>query len=142
MIGLAGIGIGMLVPIVVFGPALATAALGPSWTDAGRYAQVLAPAFALQLAVSPFAQTMAVLGGHRTQLVWDLVRAGGILAALALSSIGGATALQTVIAVTRGLRGDVPLAGRAHPAGHGPFSQRAAGRIRVDAGEGQLGARA
>lgn len=60
--------------VIVTGPAVFGAVFGPEWATAGTYAQILAPAFAVQVAVSPVSQVLSMLGRQSTQLVWDVAR--------------------------------------------------------------------
>jgi O-antigen/teichoic acid export membrane protein len=78
------LGTAVALPIVLAGPSVAVWALGDSWRGAGRCAQLLAPAFALQLVVSPLAAVLAARGRQAAQLAWDAVRLPAIVAAVAV----------------------------------------------------------
>jgi O-antigen/teichoic acid export membrane protein len=78
------LGAAVALPVVLAGPTVAVWALGDSWRGAGRCAQLLAPAFALQLVVSPLAAVLAARGRQAVQLAWDAVRLPAIVAAVAV----------------------------------------------------------
>jgi O-antigen/teichoic acid export membrane protein len=65
--------------VVVAGPQLFALVFGSVWTEAGRFAQLLAFMSLGQLVVGPVAQTLAVLERQDVQLAWDALRFGAVL---------------------------------------------------------------
>jgi O-antigen/teichoic acid export membrane protein len=78
--------------IVVAAPSAFTFIFGGSWDEAGRYAQLLAPAALLQFAVSPLAWVLTLHGRQAQQLMWDSARLALVLGALLVPSALGAGA--------------------------------------------------
>lgn len=68
------LGAAATVVVIVSGPSVFGAVFGPDWTRSGEYARILAPAFALQVAVSPVSQVLGMLGRQSSQLAWDAGR--------------------------------------------------------------------
>lgn len=67
--------------VALGGPWLFELIFGSAWGDAGRYVQLLAPAFLAQFAIAPLLQTFAVLERQDLHLVWNvaqLVALGGV----------------------------------------------------------------
>jgi O-antigen/teichoic acid export membrane protein len=83
-------------PLVVAGPSLAGWVLGESWRGAGRCAQLLAPAYALQIMVSPLAAVLAARRRHAVQLVWDAARVVAIVAAVVVPALLGRSMFVSV----------------------------------------------
>jgi O-antigen/teichoic acid export membrane protein len=79
------------VVVVLVGPACFGAVFGPEWQRSGMYAQILAPAFAVQVAVSPVSQLLSMLGRQATQLVWDAARLVATTAAVLVPSLLGSS---------------------------------------------------
>ncbi|GAA3340798.1 hypothetical protein GCM10017714_22090 [Curtobacterium pusillum] len=75
--------------VVGLAPPTFTTVFGEQWADAGKYAQVLAPAFALQVVASPVTQLLSLLGRQTLQLGWDVGRlvltSGSVLLATLVS---------------------------------------------------------
>ena len=65
--------------VVIAGPQLFALVFGPVWTEAGRFAQLLAFVGLGQLVVSPVAQTLTVFERQDVQLGADGVRFGALL---------------------------------------------------------------
>jgi O-antigen/teichoic acid export membrane protein len=65
--------------VVVAGPQLFALVFGPVWTEAGRFAQVLAFVSLGQLVVAPVSQTLIVLERQDVQFTWDGLRFGALL---------------------------------------------------------------
>ncbi|MBF4614047.1 lipopolysaccharide biosynthesis protein [Curtobacterium sp. VKM Ac-1376] len=57
--------------VVLLGPAVFSSVFGPEWAVSGAYAQLLVPAFAIQVAVSPVTQVLSMLQRQGAQLTWD-----------------------------------------------------------------------
>lgn len=96
---LALLGVPAAVLVTVLGPGLFSLVFGPGWELSGRYAQILAPAVALQLAVSPVSQVLGMLGRQTTQLVWDAARLSVTTAAVFVPSLLGAPLPMTLVAL-------------------------------------------
>ncbi len=88
-------GVGVVV-IVLAGPAVFRTVFGPEWEVSGRYAQVLVPAFAVQVAVSPVVQLLAMVGRQTLQLLWDVGRLAATSLAVVVPSVLGAPMLVVV----------------------------------------------
>lgn len=117
-----------LLPLVCLGwqgPRLFTLVFGAPWREAGRYAQLLAPAFLAQLVVAPLSYTLDVLELQDLELSWNLIRlivaAGACLlpaawdlpaaTAVACYSLGSALCYLLLYAITTlEIRRLVPLA--------------------------------
>lgn len=82
-------GVGALV-VVLTSPLVFSQVFGPAWAVSGTYAQVLVPAFAVQLAVSPVTQVLSMLRRQGAQLVWDGSRLVLSAAAVLVPSVLGA----------------------------------------------------
>lgn len=78
------------VPLVIGGPQITQLVLGDRWASAGELARVLAPAFALQLIVSPLAVVLVAKRRQLVQLGWDAMRL--VLVAVAVLVPAGAGA--------------------------------------------------
>jgi O-antigen/teichoic acid export membrane protein len=76
--------------VVVLGPTCFGVVFGAQWSVSGTYAQLLAPAFAVQVAVSPVTQVLSMLGRQSTQLGWDVGRLVAVVGAVFVPSILGA----------------------------------------------------
>ncbi|MFZ6991384.1 lipopolysaccharide biosynthesis protein [Curtobacterium sp. RRHDQ66] len=87
---LALLGVPAVALVVLAGPELFAFVFGPGWRESGRYAQILVPAVAVQLAVSPLTQLLGMLGRQPTQLVWDASRLIATTAAVLVPSVMGA----------------------------------------------------
>ncbi len=69
---------------------------GESWTESGRYAELMAVAFAGQIVVSPISVTLNVLERQDLQLIWDSARFAAIVAILMVGSALEVSARTTV----------------------------------------------
>jgi O-antigen/teichoic acid export membrane protein len=82
--------------LIGWGPPLFGLIFGPEWTEAGRYAQLLAVAYLAQFAVTPVSSTLFLLERQGQELVWGgarlLLTAGGV----ALCGFGGAPILVAI----------------------------------------------
>jgi len=76
---LLGFGVFSLGIIVAAGPQLFALVFGSAWTEAGRFAQVLAFMSLGQLVANPIAQTLVVIERQDIQLAWDAIRFGMLL---------------------------------------------------------------
>jgi O-antigen/teichoic acid export membrane protein len=63
-----------IVAVALGGPWLFQLIFGPAWEDAGRYVQLLAPAFLAQFAIAPLLQTFAVLERQDLHLAWNVLQ--------------------------------------------------------------------
>lgn len=97
---LAALGAPVAIVIMVFGPAIFRFVFGGEWTEAGRYAQILALGFLAQLAVSPVSQTLLVLERQGTQLAWDTARLVLAMGAPMLVAILGAGPAAAMVALS------------------------------------------
>ena len=68
------VGIVPCVVIMYFAPSMFSLFFGKEWYTSGEYLQLLAPAFFMQLIVSPLSLTLVVLERQKLQLVWDVFR--------------------------------------------------------------------
>jgi O-antigen/teichoic acid export membrane protein len=93
--------------LTVWGAEIFTFILGEQWTEAGRYAQIFAPAFFLVFIVSPTIYLTALLNkqkeAFRFELVFILLRLGGLSWGLylgdpvvAVAGYSGATVLMMI----------------------------------------------
>lgn len=71
------------------GPWLFALVFGPAWEDAGRYVQLLAPAFLAQFAVAPLLQTFAVLERQDLHLIWNVLQLAALGAVFWLGWVVG-----------------------------------------------------
>jgi len=76
--------------VLLLGPSVFATVFGEDWRLSGTYAQILAPAFAVQVAVSPMTQVLSMLGRQATQLSWDAGRLAATSAAVLVPSTLGA----------------------------------------------------
>lgn len=79
-----------VVLVMTVGPAAFETLFGEQWSVAGEYARILVPAFAVQVAVSPLTQLLAMVGRQTVQLLWDVMRLVLASAAVAVPSLLGA----------------------------------------------------
>lgn len=73
LIILAALGFPCMLALVFFGPQLYTLILGDQWARAGHFAQILAPAIYIQLALAPVLSIFMILRRPEKQLVIDFV---------------------------------------------------------------------
>jgi O-antigen/teichoic acid export membrane protein len=76
--------------VVLLGPVVFSTVFGAEWAVSGTYAQVLVPAFAVQVAASPVTQVLSMLHRQGTQLTWDAARLVLSAAAVLVPSVLGA----------------------------------------------------
>ncbi|WP_186377000.1 lipopolysaccharide biosynthesis protein [Curtobacterium pusillum] len=76
--------------VLLLGPSVFGAVFGADWQLSGTYAQILAPAFAVQVVVSPMTQVLSMLGRQTAQLSWDAGRLALTSAAVLVPSALGA----------------------------------------------------
>jgi len=79
-----------VVVVVAAAPAAFRAVFGSEWAVSGEYARIMVPAFAVQVAVSPLTQLLAMVGRQTAQLLWDVGRLVLTAAAVAVPSVIGA----------------------------------------------------
>jgi O-antigen/teichoic acid export membrane protein len=84
---LAGV---MLVATVAFAPAVAGFAFGHGWREAGVYAQILAPAVAMQFVLRPVQDALDIMEMQRVQFLSQL-----LITACVISSLTGAYMLDS-----------------------------------------------
>lgn len=94
-----------VVLVLLVGPELFSFLFGPEWRESGRYAQILVPAVAVQLAVSPVTQLLGMLGRQTTQLAWDGARLVATSAAVLVPSVLGAPMPVVLTALSAALAG-------------------------------------
>lgn len=99
VVRLAGIGAIGAVVVVVIGPMVFAQVFGPAWAVSGTYAQVLVPAFAVQVAVSPVTQVLSMLRRQGAQLLWDGSRLVLSAAAVLVPSALGASMPVVLVAL-------------------------------------------
>jgi O-antigen/teichoic acid export membrane protein len=58
--------------VALVAPTAFTVLFGPSWTEAGRYAQILAPMFYLRFVASPLSYVLYVAQKPRIDLAWQI----------------------------------------------------------------------
>ncbi len=96
------IGAAPTVLLVVAGPWLFGTVFGPTWTEAGEYARILAVMYLAQLAVNPVSGMLQLLGRQGQSLAWAgvrlLVTAGGP----AVCGLMGAPILVAIVALSIG----------------------------------------
>ena len=68
------LGLVPLLLLIFMAPVLVPWALGPQWTQAGRFAQILAPMLYVSFVVTPFNMTLLLRGRQAWQLGWDSAR--------------------------------------------------------------------
>lgn len=71
---LLAIGVGPAVLVAAFSPFAFELVFGPAWTDAGRFAQLLAVVYLAEFAVTPISQVLWLLERQDLQLIWDAGR--------------------------------------------------------------------
>lgn len=91
--------VGTLV-VLVFAPSAFTWLFGAQWQLSGTFAQVMVPAFALQVVASPVTQLLSLLGRQLTQLAWDVARLVLTSGAVIVTTAVGASPAVTVIALS------------------------------------------
>jgi len=96
-IGLALIGAGPMVLVMLAGPSLFGLVLGNKWTEAGRFAVYVAPWALAQLAVCPVTRIVAVLEGKKFKLMYDALSLTGTVVVLWFAHRSGMTAESAVI---------------------------------------------
>lgn len=69
--------------LICFGPGLFEMVFGHEWYEAGIYAQIMAVAYGVRLAVSPISQTMQMLGRQRFILFLETIRLLSIVSVFA-----------------------------------------------------------
>jgi O-antigen/teichoic acid export membrane protein len=69
---------------------------GPGWAQAGRFIQVLAPAYVAALVLSPVSQTLAVIGRLDLELYWTSARLVLVVASVVVSHKLGFSGEQAV----------------------------------------------
>ncbi|MBF4606175.1 lipopolysaccharide biosynthesis protein [Curtobacterium sp. VKM Ac-1393] len=84
--------------VVVLGPAVFSTVFGSEWAVSGTYAQILVPAFAIQVAASPVTQVLSMVHRQGAQLTWDVVRL--VLSATAVLVPSALGAPMPVVLVT------------------------------------------
>jgi O-antigen/teichoic acid export membrane protein len=87
------------VVVVLLGPAVFSTVFGPEWAVSGTYAQVLVPAFAIQVAESPVTQVLSMLQRQGAQLAWDGARLALSASAVLVPSLLGAPMLVVLLSL-------------------------------------------
>ncbi|WP_181421018.1 lipopolysaccharide biosynthesis protein [Curtobacterium sp. MCSS17_011] len=90
VVRLATAGAVAVLVVLLLGPVVFSTVFGPEWAVSGTYAQVLVPAFAVQVAASPVTQVLSMLHRQGTQLTWDASRLVLSTAAVLVPSVFGA----------------------------------------------------
>ena len=120
------------VAIALFAPVTFPVVFGAEWREAGRYAQLLAPAALVQFAVSPVAWVLTLNGRQGWQLGWDLARLGLVLGSLLGPAALGAGAVVAVGSYSAVLVSTyLVLLAVILRAGAAPWPAPAAGRARA-----------
>lgn len=86
--------------LVLFGPPLFGLVFGEEWTEAGRFAQVLAIGLLAQLAVSPVARTLLVLEHQGLQIASDGLRLALTIGGPVVCALAGTPELVAIIALS------------------------------------------
>ncbi|UNK42214.1 oligosaccharide flippase family protein [Luteimonas sp. S4-F44] len=74
------VGLPLTLVLVLLGEPLFHVAFGARWTDAGRYASILAPFILLQLTSAPLVQILNIYNAQGAFLIINAIRAAGLLA--------------------------------------------------------------
>ncbi|NNC75236.1 MAG: lipopolysaccharide biosynthesis protein [Acidimicrobiia bacterium] len=93
---LAAIGVVPVAVLVIAGPWLFETVFGAEWRVSGELARALSPMLFGQFVVAPLAHTLTVLERQSTQLLWDAIRLGLVVATLGGISAQGGSALLAV----------------------------------------------
>lgn len=108
VVRLATAGAVAVLVVVLLGPTVFSTVFGAEWAVSGTYAQVLVPAFAIQVAVSPVTQLLSMLGRQGAQLGWDTARL--VLSAMAVLVPSVLGAPMMIVLVTLALAMSVSYA--------------------------------
>lgn len=95
---LLAIGIVPTAVLVAFGPDLFGVVFGAEWTEAGKFAQLLAVAYLAGFAVIPISDTLFLLERQGRQLIWASTRLILTIGAPAMCGVIGAS-ITTAVAV-------------------------------------------
>jgi O-antigen/teichoic acid export membrane protein len=76
----------LLTTLAITAPWLFPTVFGASWSPAGRFASILAPAAATRLVAAPISQTLNVLERQNWQLGWDLGRLALIITSILVTA--------------------------------------------------------
>lgn len=127
--------------VLLLAPAAFSWVFGPEWELSGTFAQILVPAFAVQVVASPVTQLLSLLGRQLTQLSWDAGRLVLTSGAVVLTTAMDAPADVTVAALAAAMIVAyssvlvlVASAARGHRAGVARQATRAAGASAPDVG--------
>jgi O-antigen/teichoic acid export membrane protein len=88
-----------IVPVVIFvwvAPSLFEIVFGATWSEAGRYAQVLALLLCVKFVVHPVSQTLNIIEQQGLLAWWSAARVIAVSAALAIPWVLGADALVAI----------------------------------------------
>jgi O-antigen/teichoic acid export membrane protein len=99
VVRLATAGVVAVCVVVLLGPVVFSTVFGAEWAVSGTYAQVLVPAFAVQVAASPVTQVLSMLHRQGTQLTWDAARLVLSTAAVLVPSVLGASMPVVLLAL-------------------------------------------
>lgn len=103
--------------VLVLAPTAFAAVFGPQWTQSGTFAQVLVPAFAVQVVASPVTQLLSLLGRQVTQLCWDsgrlVLTSGSVLLTIAIDAGPASTVAALSAAMVVAYSAALVLVGRA-----------------------------
>ncbi|MBZ0307339.1 MAG: hypothetical protein K8I82_14830, partial [Anaerolineae bacterium] len=83
--------------LMLFGAPLFAFIFGPQWEPAGRYTQILAPAFLIQFVVSSISSVIIILELQHLQLIWDIVRLAFLVIVMVAAKYGNWNADLTVL---------------------------------------------
>ncbi|PCN46813.1 hypothetical protein Csp2054_15375 [Curtobacterium sp. 'Ferrero'] len=97
---LAGAGAAGTLFVLVLAPTAFSWVFGDEWQVSGTFAQILVPAFAVQVIASPVTQLLSLLGRQLTQLCWDAARLALTSGAVLVTSLAGGSAGATVAALS------------------------------------------
>lgn len=90
------VGIVPIIVLAIFGPQLFSIIFGSEWEEAGIYARIMAPAFLMQLTVSPLSMTANLMERQDMQFIGDLIRSIGIVILFTLAKELKFSSIQTI----------------------------------------------
>ncbi|WIE79522.1 oligosaccharide flippase family protein [Curtobacterium sp. MCSS17_016] len=99
VVRLATAGAVAVLVVVLLGPTVFSTVFGAEWAVSGTHAQVLVPAFAVQVAASPVTQVLSMLQRQGAQLTWDASRLVVCAAAVLVPSVLGAPMPVVLVAL-------------------------------------------
>jgi O-antigen/teichoic acid export membrane protein len=102
-LSLAGISAAVAAALYTLSPLAFPMILGTTWTDAGKFASILALGVAMQLLVAPLSQTLTISGWLGAQLTLDILRSATIAGCFAAAYLTEAPVESYLLYVTMGM---------------------------------------